>query len=108
MSSKLQDQLLRERFELLHKLVGKPVVVKLPHYPGHRRIAYAWRVFGYSSALGPTYDPSKIGPGCAIGLMLTDFNERGEPFPEAHARCLVVFDYSGSAIANVTPVVFHE
>lgn len=108
MTQSLQEQQLRERFTLLHKLVGKDICVTIPTSPGYRRFVHVYRVFGYAPPLPALYDPTKLTIGAAVGLVVSDFGELGEPLPEKDAGFLVVFDYEGNAIARVTQIYPHE
>ena len=108
MTQTIQEKLLRERFTLLHSLVGKDICVQLPSAPGYRRFVHVWRAFGYAPPLPALYDPSKLTIGAAIGLVVSDFDEMGQPLPEKYSAFLTVFDCEGNAIARVTPVHYYE
>lgn len=93
---------------MLHGLVGKDVCVQLPHAPGYRRFVHVRRAFGYAPPLPETYDPTSLTLGAALGLVVSDFDEYGQPLPEHLSAFLVVFDCQGKAIARVTPVHYYE
>lgn len=104
----LADQHLRERVQLLRKLVGKDICVQLPNHPGKRRMMHAYSVFGYSPSVGlvrdlTTFDASR-GQQMAVGLVVTMFAENGLPARVEHGQHLTVFGYDGRACAHVVPI----
>lgn len=113
MTKTLQYELLMERFALAASLVGKDVIVELPHHPGYRRCVHVRRVIGYAAGIYFNSDANilamndKIKP--AVGLVVSDFNTFGQPLPEEHfSQCLIMFDGDGTCLARVTPILYKE